>query len=834
MGNEESKSKRLDIINDESVIGNDVHIHNKVRSKSTPPLSSIHKGVANKDNHHHHHNHHSTPSTPNATDNITELHNTNTNQLSMSEDAEIMTDDESTYSINSSTNELPEPQQPSSTQVPPTQQQPQPTPNINNIKTKSQSLAEPGSSGSSAANGKSSSSSSSSTTTGSNGDYTNTSISNTLDKNNSELSVMLKSLQIIEKGRYSSFIKCVILGSNGVGKTSFMRRFSSGEFDPEETTTIGAIRTLHEIHYNTLSLSLEIWDTGGHPRLSGLLPFYLKNCNCIIVMFELGSIDSFYKAISTISKTKKMVPEGTFFLLVANKADLSTQRAVSDVKISMACSEAEIGCWCEISARTGYNIHEPFHMISRHIITMVNALKNNHQIEKLYTSTMMGGRKTSHTDVDSLSILTSRDMSLIKNNMYSCVERSFKPNANSDLPLMVVLKLDVLKIIIEETNGNIFNKFLSKRTIQFKESTSAAASSLSSSTSSLSVSTDQQPPPQPPQQPSPNSSQTSYDGSYSAGSSATGSGEFNQPNPPPSEYKGHFCLVIDKYHPKRMEIKRLTSPNSSPILSQPERYDMVFICEYRDHLVKTFKTICSANVPIIEGTKGGDRNDFLYTVKEYLRMNQKEIDPLIEYQITNTTSTQTSFDKLDLSKLLKDERQIMAISKALDWNGSITKLDLSFNQFDLLDAKVLIDLFNAISNSTSIIHLDLSNNNIGSSKHKNLLIEFIKPSLKLQTLILNSNDLCSTTNLISQSLSFNTELVTLGLSNNGLKNSNAQSISQMLQSNKTMEVLDLSNNSIEEEGALFLLKAMEVNTTLTKLHLQGNKGISSKTMTLLP
>ncbi|GAM18086.1 hypothetical protein SAMD00019534_012610 [Acytostelium subglobosum LB1] len=635
----------------------------------------------------------------------------------------------------------------------------------------------------------------SSSSTSNMNEYTNTSVSSsTLDYSNiEELGVILKSLKLIEKNRYTANIKCAILGSNFVGKTSFMRRFSSGEFDPMETTTIGAIRTLHTIHYSTLSLNLEIWDTGGHERLKGLLPFYLKNCNCIIVMFDVTSIDSYYKSLDILTRTKKMVPEGSIFLLVANKVDIGS-RAVSQVDIAKACSESEIGhiSWCEISARTGHHIHEPFHLISQHISNMINAMRTNHRIEKMHsklTSTPIFNF-VEFEGSDEGDSITKSDLAMIRNNMYTCTERSFR----SIDPQVVVLKLDVRKIMIESTGG-LFNKFLSKRSFLFKE----------------------------------------VSGDSNGGGSNANSDDFQNSG----EYKGSFCLVLDKFHPRRIEVRKLQSGSSSspPLESKNE---IVLLCEYREHLVKTFKSLCSVSIPISEGHRGGDRNDFLYCYKEYLKNYTKEpIDLSIEHQIIDSAHKSTQpFTSLDLSRVIRDDKNISALSRSLEWNGSLTSLDLSYNTLDTLDQRSIADLLNTVSNSVSIVNLDLTSNNLGSPKVKNLLIEFFKPSLKLKSLILNSNDLGSTANLIIQSLSSNTNLVTLGLASNNLHNDNAQTISQMLLCNNTLETLDLSNNLIEEEGAIFLRKAFDKssakpNTTLSKLLLASNSKITQNSLNVL-
>eukprot|EP01132_Coremiostelium_polycephalum_P006134 gene6134-7642_t len=591
-----------------------------------------------------------------------------------------------------------------------------------------------------------------------------------------DFGLLLKSIKPIDKNRFVSTIRCTILGGNGSGKTSFMRRFSTGEFNIEETTTNGAIRTLHTIHFNNISLNLEIWDTGGHDRLNGFLPIYMKGSNCIIVMYDVTSRESFAKAFDLLSKTKNMVPAGSIYIMVANKVDLVKSREISLEEMSKSCSESDLGkiSWCEISARTGYNIHEPFHIISQYLTTMLSALRVNQRIEKIHNTTLLsksgssiigGGSSGTTLSVSSSNVggVGENNLSLSNNG----IERSFKQTPLINGGISVLLKLEILKIILEPTSSNMFNKLLSRRTFIFKELNESTGGS---------------------------------------GGSSDSNNDFQNSG----EFKGSFCLVIDKFHPKRIEFKKRVSNNNN---NSNDKNELVLLCDYRDHLVKSFISLCPVTIPRIEGTKGGDRSDFLFCVKECLKSMGRELDTSIEFQIENPRDA--PFLKLELSRILTDEKYIIALSNAIIWNGTIASIDLSYNSYGTIDIKVLSELLTAINNSVSIVHLDLAGNKL-NSKHKSVLM--------------------------------GKTLTSLGLSNNKLNNDNAQTLAQMLQINSTLEVLDLSSNIIDEDGALYLLNSLEksnginsnlnsstnnikpTNSTLYKLYMGGNKNISAKTL----
>ena len=64
----------------------------------------------------------------------------------------------------------------------------------------------------------------------------------------------------------STFLKVVLLGDGGVGKSSLMNRFVSGKFDSQSFHTIGVEFLNKDVTVEGQSYTLQIWDTAGQER----------------------------------------------------------------------------------------------------------------------------------------------------------------------------------------------------------------------------------------------------------------------------------------------------------------------------------------------------------------------------------------------------------------------------------------------------------------------------------------------------------------------------------------------------------------------------------------
>ena len=87
--------------------------------------------------------------------------------------------------------------------------------------------------------------------------------------------------------------KIVIIGDINVGKTSILSRFRYGSFEPAYMPTLGIDFFTKNLFYEDKTIRLILWDTAGQERFRSLIPSYLKNADCIIIVFDITSKESF-------------------------------------------------------------------------------------------------------------------------------------------------------------------------------------------------------------------------------------------------------------------------------------------------------------------------------------------------------------------------------------------------------------------------------------------------------------------------------------------------------------------------------------------------------------
>ena len=68
--------------------------------------------------------------------------------------------------------------------------------------------------------------------------------------------------------------KVVLVGDGGVGKTTFVKRHITGEFEKKYIATLG-VEVHPMVFYTTLGeVRMNVWDTAGQEKLGGLRDGY--------------------------------------------------------------------------------------------------------------------------------------------------------------------------------------------------------------------------------------------------------------------------------------------------------------------------------------------------------------------------------------------------------------------------------------------------------------------------------------------------------------------------------------------------------------------------------
>ncbi|CAH2056658.1 unnamed protein product, partial [Iphiclides podalirius] len=166
--------------------------------------------------------------------------------------------------------------------------------------------------------------------------------------------------------------KIVVLGSQGVGKTSLVVRYIGKMFSKHISPTIGASFFTCNINLEEARVKLQVWDTAGQERFRSMAPMYYRNANAALLVFDITSVSSFTAIKSWVKELQSNVPEPLVLALVGNKADLADARAV-------AASEAQrfaatLGAaYAETSALHDQGIEQVFLETARALLVAAGA-----------------------------------------------------------------------------------------------------------------------------------------------------------------------------------------------------------------------------------------------------------------------------------------------------------------------------------------------------------------------------------------------------------------------------------------------------------------------------
>mmetsp|Transcript_30408 Transcript_30408/g.40431 ORF Transcript_30408/g.40431 Transcript_30408/m.40431 type:complete len:194 (+) Transcript_30408:117-698(+) len=158
-------------------------------------------------------------------------------------------------------------------------------------------------------------------------------------------------------------IRIGMVGNEGVGKTSLLRRFVKGELQDEGTvvSTLGYDDSLElKVKINGESFKIKFGDTAGQERYFNLTKSYFQMHDALVVVFDMTNPNTLEGAMRWIKQIKevKELP----LILVGNKAELEEYRILSDELFNSIHESTEIPC-IQTSAYTGMLVEDAFTLV---------------------------------------------------------------------------------------------------------------------------------------------------------------------------------------------------------------------------------------------------------------------------------------------------------------------------------------------------------------------------------------------------------------------------------------------------------------------------------------
>ena len=119
-----------------------------------------------------------------------------------------------------------------------------------------------------------------------------------------------------------NYIKLILLGEIGVGKTAIIQRYNENIFnnDINSTSNIGFIKK--EVTINDQKVILELWDTVGQEQFRSVTQMFIKKSQIIVLVYEVTKIKSFESLDYWYDFIKKEFDEKVVLGLAGNKTDL--------------------------------------------------------------------------------------------------------------------------------------------------------------------------------------------------------------------------------------------------------------------------------------------------------------------------------------------------------------------------------------------------------------------------------------------------------------------------------------------------------------------------------
>jgi GTP-binding nuclear protein Ran len=162
--------------------------------------------------------------------------------------------------------------------------------------------------------------------------------------------------------------KLILVGDGGVGKTTFVKRHMTGEFEKKYMPTMGV--EVHPLPFSTNlgNVVFNCWDTAGQEKFGGLRDGYYIGGQAAIIIFDVTARIT-YKNVPHWYKDLIRVCENIPIVLCGNKVDCKDRKVKpKDIHFHRKKNLQ----YYDISAKSNYNFEKPFLYIARKLTGNAN------------------------------------------------------------------------------------------------------------------------------------------------------------------------------------------------------------------------------------------------------------------------------------------------------------------------------------------------------------------------------------------------------------------------------------------------------------------------------
>ncbi len=116
-------------------------------------------------------------------------------------------------------------------------------------------------------------------------------------------------------------LKLCMLGDGGVGKSTFVERLVTGQFNNRTKMTIGIDFQLITMLLGELKLDIAVWDLGGESQFRFILPTYISGADGALLLFDLSRSSTMDNLVEWADIWRKNTEAGIPLYLIGAKVD---------------------------------------------------------------------------------------------------------------------------------------------------------------------------------------------------------------------------------------------------------------------------------------------------------------------------------------------------------------------------------------------------------------------------------------------------------------------------------------------------------------------------------
>lgn len=124
-------------------------------------------------------------------------------------------------------------------------------------------------------------------------------------------------------------LKAIVLGDEGVGKTSFVMQCCGGEFGHAKPTVFLDFMMTDAVDENGGEHKVAFWDPSGKEAIRRMVPSYIRNAWLAFVLYDCQSRKSFESVDYWVSTIREERGENVVIYVIGNKCEGKAQEVLN-------------------------------------------------------------------------------------------------------------------------------------------------------------------------------------------------------------------------------------------------------------------------------------------------------------------------------------------------------------------------------------------------------------------------------------------------------------------------------------------------------------------------